>query len=70
MHYEALDLPISATAQDIRRAYLQLAARWHPDKWAMAGAAAQDGAAVRFKAVKAAYDVLFIAPAGRDATAR
>ena len=58
VHFGTLGLPFSAAAQDIRRAYLQLAAQWHPDKWAMSDATAQETAASRFRAVKAAYDAL------------
>ncbi len=66
MHFGTLGLPIRATAQHIRRAYLQLAAQWHPDKWAMADATAQETAASQFRSVKAAYDALVCTEVGTE----
>ena len=53
-----LGLPGSASAQDVRRTYLRLAAKWHPDKWATADLQEQASAAARFGDIKAAYDSL------------
>ena len=51
-HYAALGLASSATLADIKKAYRQKAAFYHPDR--------NDAvdAAERFRAVQAAYDVL------------
>ena len=47
----------------MRRAYLRLAAKWHPDKWATAGAQDQASATVRFEHIKTSYDALVSTPA-------
>lgn len=31
-HYAVLELPMTASEQDVRKAYRRLAVRWHPDK--------------------------------------
>ena len=31
-YYEILDIPRNATDSEIRRAYLKLSLKWHPDK--------------------------------------
>ncbi|MBB6558294.1 curved DNA-binding protein CbpA [Acidovorax soli] len=51
-HYAALGLAANATLADIKKAYRQKAAFYHPDR-----NAAPD-AAQRFQAVQKAYDVL------------
>ena len=51
-HYAALGLPPSASLADIKKAYRQLAARYHPDR------NDAEGAARRFQAVQKAYEVL------------
>ena len=51
-HYAALGLASSATLADVKKAYRQKAAFYHPDR-----NDAED-AAERFRAVQAAYDVL------------
>ena len=51
-HYAALGLASSATLADVKKAYRQKAAYYHPDR-----NDAED-AADRFRAVQAAYDVL------------
>ncbi|GAB4396210.1 MAG: hypothetical protein OHK0048_00110 [Rhodoferax sp.] len=51
-HYASLGLPSSATLGDIKKAYRQLAAQFHPDRNPSPQAAA------RFRAVQQAYDVL------------
>lgn len=54
-----LGLPGSATTAQARRAYLQLAAKWHPDKWAAAGSEEEQRAAGdRFKHVQRAWELL------------
>ncbi|HMS26423.1 MAG TPA: DnaJ domain-containing protein [Burkholderiaceae bacterium] len=51
-HYTALGLASSATLDEIKKAYRQKAAFYHPDRNDAADAAE------RFRAVQAAYDVL------------
>src|ERR1700742_3393416 len=51
-YYEALGVPRDASNEDIRRAYRQLARKFHPDVNKEAGA--ED----RFKAISEAYEVL------------
>ena len=51
-HYAALGLAANATQDDIKRAFRQRAATYHPDRNAAADAAA------RFREVQQAYDVL------------
>jgi curved DNA-binding protein len=51
-YYEALGVPRDASTEDIRRAYRQLARKFHPDINKEAGA--ED----RFKAISEAYEVL------------
>jgi DnaJ-class molecular chaperone len=51
-HYAALGLVSSATLADVKKAYRQKAASYHPDR-----NDAED-AADRFRAIQAAYDVL------------
>lgn len=51
--YLLLEVPHTATIDDIKRAYRRLAQKWHPDK--------NDGSKVAeemFKKIKAAYDCL------------
>eukprot|EP01065_Artemidia_motanka_P013298 TRINITY_DN1733_c0_g1_i4.p1 TRINITY_DN1733_c0_g1~~TRINITY_DN1733_c0_g1_i4.p1 ORF type:complete len:324 (+),score=116.39 TRINITY_DN1733_c0_g1_i4:229-1200(+) len=52
--YAILELPRSASAEDIRRQYKRLAVRWHPDK----NPDNRDGAERRFKEIAEAYEVL------------
>ena len=47
-----------ASVAEVRRAYRQLAGKWHPDKWVAADPAAQTAAAERFKEVQRAYELL------------
>ena len=51
-YYEALGVPRDASADDIRRAYRNLARRLHPD------VNKEPGAEDRFKAISEAYEVL------------
>lgn len=51
-HYAALGVRSSATLAEIRQAYRQLAARYHPDR------NSAPEAPQRFRAVQQAYDVL------------
>lgn len=56
--YEALGLSTSASSADVRHAYRQLAARWHPDKRVNNSKAEQDEAAQRFAEISSAYAAL------------
>lgn len=51
-HYVTLGIPRGATAEQIRRAYRGLAAKWHPDR--NPGPEAQ----ANFRRISEAYDVL------------
>jgi curved DNA-binding protein len=51
-YYEALEVPRTASTEDIRRAYRRLARRYHPD------VNKEPGAEDRFKLISEAYEVL------------
>ena len=51
--YEVLNVPVTATPEEIRAAYRDLARRWHPDRF-MAGPE-RDWANERMAAINAAY---------------
>ncbi|OON21959.1 DnaJ domain protein, partial [Opisthorchis viverrini] len=53
-YYKILGLERNATEEDIRRAYRQLALKWHPDK----NLGDSGEAEKRFKEISAAYEVL------------
>jgi DnaJ-class molecular chaperone len=57
-HYATLGVTVGASQRDIRSAYRQLAARWHPDKWMTASPHEQESAQRQFADVQTAYDVL------------
>jgi curved DNA-binding protein CbpA len=65
-HYEVLGVPQTASTADVRRAFLALARRFHPDVHVLADAATQRTAARRMQAVNDAWAVL--GDAGRRAT--
>jgi curved DNA-binding protein len=54
-YYEVLGVPRTASADEIKRAYRQLARKHHPD---LQPAAERAGAAERFKEINEAYEVL------------
>ena len=51
-HYASLGVPPSATLSDIKKAFRQLAAQYHPDR------NADPQAPARFRAVQEAYELL------------
>lgn len=53
-YYSLLEVPRSATLEDIQRAYRRLALKWHPDK----NPDNKDVAELRFKDISEAYQVL------------
>lgn len=54
--YEVLGLNKTATDEEIKKAYRQLAIRYHPDKVASMGEEAQQGAKEKFQKVQEAYE--------------
>lgn len=56
--YTILGVPEGASQEDIRAAYRQLAAQYHPDKLAHLGEEFQILAEQKFKAIQSAYDTL------------
>src|ERR671922_2462390 len=54
-YYEVLGVPRTATAEEIKKAYRQLARKHHPD---LQPAAERPRAAERFKEINEAYEVL------------
>ncbi|XP_042513839.1 chaperone protein dnaJ 72 [Macadamia integrifolia] len=57
-HYKALGLSSNATKTEIKEAFRKLALKFHPDKHSMSPKAVRDGAALKFKQVAEAYEVL------------
>lgn len=53
-YYEILDVPKSASEQEIKKAYRKLALKWHPDK----NPDNKEEAEEKFKLISEAYDVL------------
>lgn len=56
--YAILGLPNGASQKDVRAAYRQLAAQYHPDKLAHLGEDFQALAEQKFKVIQSAYDAL------------
>lgn len=56
--FQTLGVPHGATAAEVRKAYLKLAASWHPDKWSGAPENERAAAEERFKKIQAAYDAV------------
>lgn len=56
--FRALGVSRTVAPAEVRKAYLKLAAEWHPDKWAVASEEERQAAEERFKQVQAAYESL------------
>jgi hypothetical protein len=56
--YEVLGLGQTASQEDIKKAYRNLAGQYHPDKVSHLGKEFQDLAEARFKEIQQAYDEL------------
>lgn len=53
-HYETLGVQLTATEDDLKKAYRKLALKWHPDK----NLDNSDEAKKEFQLIQAAYEVL------------
>ena len=56
--FGVLGIPGDSDELAIRRAYRQLAAQWHPDKWLQKTEEQQEAASMKFKEIKMAYETL------------
>lgn len=56
--YHVLGIEPSATEEEIKRAYRQMAVRYHPDKVAQMGEEYQKGAKEKFQKVQEAYEAI------------
>ena len=54
--YEVLGIDKSATDEEVKKAYRQMAVRYHPDKVASLGEEYQNGAKEKFQKIQEAYD--------------
>lgn len=54
--YEVLGIDKSATDEEVKKAYRQMAVRYHPDKVASLGEEYQKGAKEKFQKIQEAYD--------------
>ncbi|KAF8395597.1 hypothetical protein HHK36_019547 [Tetracentron sinense] len=57
-HYKVLGLSKSATKEEIKEAFRNLALKFHPDKHSQSPKAIRDGATLKFKQVSEAYEIL------------
>merc|ERR1719498_1027970 len=58
-HYAVLELEVTATLDDVRKAHRRLALKWHPDKVAdPSDEIAVKVATQQFQLIQAAYEVL------------
>lgn len=56
--HKVLKVPGNATQEEIHKAWVELAAQYHPDKAAHLGSDLQALAEKRFKEIQRAYDIL------------
>jgi DnaJ like chaperone protein len=54
--YEILGIEESASDEEVKKAYRQMAVRYHPDKVASLGEEYQKGAKEKFQRIQEAYD--------------
>ena len=57
--YRTLGIPETATDEEVRQAYRQMALRYHPDHVAAQGEAARQEAEKKFREITEARDVIF-----------
>ena len=57
--YSTLGIPETATDEEVRQAYRQMALRYHPDHVAARGEAARQEAEKKFREITEARDVIF-----------
>lgn len=56
--YDILEIPASATDEEVKKAYRRMAMKYHPDKVAQLGEEVQHAAAEKFKKVQQAYETI------------
>ena len=56
--YDVLELPRSATDDEVKKAYRRMAMKYHPDKVASLGEKVQRTAHEKFKSVQEAYEAI------------
>ena len=56
--YEVLEIPKSATDDEVKKAYRRMAMKYHPDKVAHLGEDVQKAANEKFKKVQQAYEAV------------
>ncbi|CAI0459980.1 unnamed protein product [Linum tenue] len=57
-HYKVLGVHRSATKSEIKEAFRRLAVQFHPDKHSQSSGQVRDSAALRFKQISEAYQIL------------
>jgi curved DNA-binding protein CbpA len=57
-HYSVLDVSDNASPEEIKKAYLKLARKWHPDKYQETAGNDKEYAVNKFRATQEAYEVL------------
>ena len=56
--YKVLGIDASATDDEVKKAYRQMAIKFHPDKVAQMGEEFQKGAKEKFQKIQDAYDAI------------
>lgn len=54
--YDVLEIPKTATDEEVKRAYRRMAVKYHPDKVASLGTEIQQGAKEKFQKIQEAYE--------------